>query len=85
MAVVATDESEKDHVEAERFVEEEGVWRHPTGFSRFVVPAVAVAWSLFQLAIACNLSIPRATQVLAPRPLRAQVTADHPYRRSGRR
>lgn len=58
MAVVATDESEKDHVEAERFVEEEGVWRHPTGFSRFVVPAVAVAWSLFQLAIACNLSIP---------------------------
>jgi TRAP transporter 4TM/12TM fusion protein len=32
--------------------EEEGVGRRPKGWSRFVIPTVAVAWSIFQLAIA---------------------------------
>jgi len=32
--------------------EEEGISRRPTGFSRYVIPTVAVAWSFFQLSIA---------------------------------
>ncbi len=32
--------------------EEEGVGRRPKGWSRFIIPTVAVAWSIFQLAIA---------------------------------
>jgi TRAP transporter 4TM/12TM fusion protein len=33
--------------------EEEGIGpRHPTGWQRFVVPAIGVAWSIFQLSIA---------------------------------
>lgn len=32
--------------------EEEGVGRRPRGSERYVIPAVAVAWSLFQLSIA---------------------------------
>ena len=32
--------------------EEEGIGRRPTGPSRYVIPAVAVLWSFFQLAIA---------------------------------
>lgn len=32
--------------------EEEGVGRQPAGLSRYVIPTLAVAWSLFQLAIA---------------------------------
>lgn len=32
--------------------EEEGVGRKPEGWSRWVVPVIAVAWSLFQLSIA---------------------------------
>lgn len=32
--------------------EEEGVGRQPAGFSRFVIPTLAVCWSLFQLSIA---------------------------------
>ncbi|OPZ22469.1 MAG: DctM-like transporter [candidate division BRC1 bacterium ADurb.BinA364] len=34
--------------ESERF-EEEGVWRRPLGWQRFIIPSIAVAWSLFQL------------------------------------
>jgi len=49
---------ENDHSKAEHIGEEEGIWRHPEGQVRFVVPVVAIAWSLFQLAIACNWSIP---------------------------
>ena len=32
--------------------EEEGVGRQPAGFSRYIIPTLAVAWSLFQLSIA---------------------------------
>ncbi|RZB36468.1 MAG: hypothetical protein SRB2_02293 [Desulfobacteraceae bacterium Eth-SRB2] len=32
--------------------EEEGISRRPKGFSRYVIPTVAVAWSFFQLSIA---------------------------------
>lgn len=32
--------------------EEEGVGRRPAGFSKYVIPTVAVVWSLFQLSIA---------------------------------
>jgi TRAP transporter 4TM/12TM fusion protein len=32
--------------------EEEGVGRRPKGFSKYVIPTVAVIWSLFQLSIA---------------------------------
>ena len=32
--------------------EEEGVGRRPNGFSKYVIPTVAVTWSLFQLSIA---------------------------------
>ena len=32
--------------------EEEGLGRQPAGFSRLVIPTLAVAWSLFQLSIA---------------------------------
>lgn len=32
--------------------EEEGMGRRPSGFSRFIIPTVAVIWSLFQLSIA---------------------------------
>lgn len=32
--------------------EEEGLGRQPRGWSRFIIPTLAVAWSLFQLAIA---------------------------------
>jgi TRAP transporter 4TM/12TM fusion protein len=32
--------------------EEEGVGRRPTGFSKYIIPTVAVIWSLFQLSIA---------------------------------
>ena len=32
--------------------EEEGVGRKPSGPTRFVIPAIAVVWSLFQLSIA---------------------------------
>lgn len=31
---------------------EEGHYRHPAGWTRYIVPTVAVAWSLFQLATA---------------------------------
>jgi len=38
---------------AKRIVEEEeGLGRQPAGFSRFIIPTLAVAWSLFQLSIA---------------------------------
>ncbi len=33
-------------------LEAEGVWRSPAGWSRYVVPGLAVAWSLFHLAVA---------------------------------
>jgi TRAP transporter 4TM/12TM fusion protein len=40
-------------VEAERMAEQEaGLIRHPKGVSGYVIPVVAVAWSLFQLSIA---------------------------------
>jgi TRAP transporter 4TM/12TM fusion protein len=32
--------------------EEEGIGRRPKGWTRYIIPVVAVAWSLFQLAIA---------------------------------
>jgi len=32
--------------------EEEGMGRRPKGWTRYIIPAVAVAWSLFQLSIA---------------------------------
>jgi len=32
--------------------EEEGIGRRPRGWTRFIIPTVGVAWSLFQLAIA---------------------------------
>ena len=32
--------------------EEEGMGRRPKGISRFIIPGVAVIWSLFQLSIA---------------------------------
>ena len=32
--------------------EEEGISRRPKGFSKYVIPTIAVAWSLFQLSIA---------------------------------
>ena len=32
--------------------EEEGIGRRPTGPSRFVIPTIGVAWSLFQLSTA---------------------------------
>lgn len=32
--------------------EEEGVGRRPAGFSKYIIPTVAVVWSLFQLSIA---------------------------------
>ncbi len=32
--------------------EVEGAWRRPRGVMRFVLPAIAIAWSLFQLAVA---------------------------------
>jgi TRAP transporter 4TM/12TM fusion protein len=32
--------------------EEEGIGRRPRGWTRFIIPTVAVAWSFFQLAIA---------------------------------
>ena len=32
--------------------EEEGMGRRPKGFSKYVIPTVAVIWSLFQLSIA---------------------------------
>ena len=32
--------------------EEEGIGRRPVGWVKYVVPAVAVIWSLFQLSIA---------------------------------
>ena len=37
--------------------EEEGVGRRPKGPTRFVIPTIAVAWSLFQLSIASWLII----------------------------
>ena len=32
--------------------EEEGIGRRPAGFSKWVIPTIAVIWSLFQLSIA---------------------------------
>ena len=32
--------------------EEEGVGRRPKGFSKYIIPAVAIIWSIFQLSIA---------------------------------
>ena len=32
--------------------EEEGIGRRPRGFARYVIPTIAVVWSIFQLAIA---------------------------------
>ena len=32
--------------------EEEGIGRKPEGFSKWVIPTIAVTWSLFQLSIA---------------------------------
>ncbi len=43
---------EREHDEAERILEEEIVLRHPRGAARYAAPAVAVAWSLFQLSVA---------------------------------
>lgn len=40
-----------------REIEDEGVWRHPSGVPRILVAAVAIAWSFFQLAIASTWSI----------------------------
>jgi TRAP transporter 4TM/12TM fusion protein len=37
--------------------EEEGVGRRPTGRARWVIPTIAVAWSLFQLSVASWLII----------------------------
>ncbi len=33
--------------------EESGIGRRPTGYSRFIIPVIAICWSLFQLYIAC--------------------------------
>jgi TRAP-type uncharacterized transport system fused permease subunit len=37
--------------------EEEGVGRRPKGWSKWVIPVIAVSWSLFQLSIASWLII----------------------------
>ena len=49
-----SEESEENGVEkAKRIAEEEEVgFRHLTGFTRLIVPTIAVAWCLFQLSIA---------------------------------
>ena len=53
MSVPRPEVMEDGLTEARRMAEEEaGLGRRPEGISRFIIPAVAVAWSLFQLAIA---------------------------------
>jgi TRAP transporter 4TM/12TM fusion protein len=53
MSVPRSELMEDGLTEARRMAEEEaGLGRRPEGISRFIIPAVAVAWSLFQLAIA---------------------------------
>ncbi len=37
--------------------EEEGIGRQPDGFTKYIIPSIAVCWSLFQLAIAKWLTL----------------------------
>jgi TRAP transporter 4TM/12TM fusion protein len=52
MAVAAKSETLDDPPTGDAPVEVEGVWRKPDGVMRIVILAIAVAWSLFQLAVA---------------------------------
>ena len=47
-------ENDEDGLETARRMaeEEEGMGRRPAGLQKFVIPTIAVAWSLFQLSIA---------------------------------
>lgn len=48
-----TNETNDDLATARELAEEEaGIKRKPQGYSAFIIPAIAVCWSLFQLAIA---------------------------------
>ncbi|MEJ2154762.1 MAG: TRAP transporter fused permease subunit, partial [Desulfobacteraceae bacterium] len=49
---LSTDKDEGIEVAKRMAEEEEGMGRRPKGFSKYVIPSVAVVWSLFQLAIA---------------------------------
>ncbi|MCF6335475.1 MAG: hypothetical protein L3J12_07015, partial [Spirochaetales bacterium] len=47
------EELEKDIKEAQRIADEaEGGTRHVTGWSSWIVPVLALSWSLFQLSVA---------------------------------
>ena len=50
--IEVTDKGEGLELAKRMAEEEEGVGRRPKGWSRYIIPTVAVAWSLFQLAIA---------------------------------
>ena len=51
------EDSDREREEAERIAEAELAWRHPPGAGRFAVPAIAIAWSLFQLSVASWLTL----------------------------
>ena len=52
MVDAAESEERDDPPAQEAAAEVEGVWRRPTGAMGVVIPVIAVAWSLFQLAVA---------------------------------
>jgi TRAP transporter 4TM/12TM fusion protein len=52
MTTAGIESPERGWREAERIVEVETAWRRPKGPSRFLIPAIAVVWSLFQLSVA---------------------------------
>ncbi|MFP4379192.1 MAG: TRAP transporter permease [Candidatus Sumerlaeia bacterium] len=52
------EEIEAAQAEAEKYADEDHVWRHPQGPGRYVLPVVAFCWSLFQLAISSNIRLP---------------------------
>ena len=58
MTIAGAEDTDKSRADAQEAAEEDGVWRRPVGCSRLVLAGVAIAWSLFQLSIACNWSIP---------------------------
>lgn len=52
MSKIRIDKIEDDFNEAKRLAEEEeGIGRKPEGWQKYLIPTIAIVWSLFQLSL----------------------------------